>query len=293
MPRQRYLRYRGAIGHQAWSAARHGLERWQAEPFVERRIDKSACRSEERRQVGIIDSAEQARIRRQRWRIGAGEDVVRPATPGNDQLKARLPALRPRLEQANDILARRKRADEYRKVFRQCELAAQRLDASRRLREEAVMIDTERRDVDRIGGQAECCDQALLGEFGNRDDRARPRQQEPPLIAVPAAEARRITLRTFDRRNIVDGDDLVPHADGAGAGRAPQEMTARLKGEHGLFPDMTKKGTLHRLRRLDGSDGVGLAFEKFQRIALNARERRAENANIADNHHFDPREIAA
>jgi hypothetical protein len=56
---------------------------------------------------------------------------------------------------------------------------------------------------------------------------------------------------------------------------------------------MTKKGTLHRLRRLDGSDGVGLALEKFERIALNARERRAENANIADNHHFDPREIAA
>ena len=281
----RDLRNRGPVGDEARRAAGHGFERRQAESFVERRIDESARRSEERRQVGIIDSAEQARIRGQRRRVGAGEDMVRAAPTRDDQLKARLPALRPCLEQADDILARRKRADEYCKVFRQCELAAQSVDLGRRLREEAIMVDAERRDVDRIGGEAECFDQALLGEFGNGDDPAHPRQQEPPLIAVPAAEAGRIALRTIDRRNIVDGDDLVPHADRARARGAPQELTARLEGKRGLFPDMTE-GPPHHLGRLDGPDGVGLSFEKFQRIALHPRERGAENANVANDHHF-------
>jgi hypothetical protein len=47
------------------------------------------------------------------------------------------------------------------------------------------------------------------------------------------------------------------------------------------------------LGRLDGPDGVGLALEKLQRVALHTRERRAENANVADNHHIHLPEVAA
>jgi hypothetical protein len=90
----------------------------------------------------------------------------------------------------------------------------------------------------------------------------------------------------------VDGDDLVRDTDWARACRAPQEVTARLKGEQGLFPDMTE-WTRHHLGRLDGPHGVGLAFEKFQRIALHARERRAKNANVANDHVSHPGEVAA
>src|SRR5262249_3808882 len=198
------------------------------------------------------------------------------------QMRVGMPDMPPRLDQAADVLARRQRADEQQEGLGQAMLAADRVDLLGGAAVEIGMIDAQMRDGEPVRPEAQPPDPPAPGGLGGLGGGAHARQQAPPEKLVPLAERRRVSFRIFERRDVVHRDDLVVHADRAGAGRAPQELAARMKRQHDLLPGMAHERLQQRWQPHGPHRRQPL--EQLRRVSSHSGARRIENTGVANDH---------